>query len=206
MLATATLVAMSAAPAFASSFTLTPPSSGFDIPTGAGGTRGDIVTMVSDYTLASIGIQAFMPIGATETFSAYVYDVQSGNGVNPLAVGASIVAVGNGSDTFYDAPISFTLLSGHTYDIGIDFHSFNDPNLGLTYFAFDVGDPPFTVGPFTVTDGEESHGGPSNSFTPLLRVNDSGSTPPPTVPEPGTLVLIASGLAGIARVVRNARG
>src|ERR1035438_2771965 len=160
------VLCMCSAVAFAGPLTLTPPTSSA-IGGGAGGTRGDIVTMTGDYTLTSIGIDAEIANGAQLTFNAYVYDDQAGSGVNQLALGAPGIVTGDGTEQWFDLPISFTLLSGQSYDIGISFNSFNDPNLEVNYFFFaSPGNPPFSVGPVTVLDGEESHCGPCNGYTP----------------------------------------
>jgi len=185
--------------AFADTLTLTPPT-GNVLGFGAGGTRGDIITMTGDFTLTSIGIQAEINNGAQLTFSAYVYDDENGTGVIPLALGTPMLLTGDGTEQFYDLPISFTLQSGQSYDIGIDFHSFNDPNLQIHYYFFDSGqNPPFSVGPVTVLDGEESHCGPCNVFAPNLRIT-SGQT---GVPEPGTLVMFGTGVLGLAGALRR---
>ena len=80
------LLCMASAGAFADSYTLTPPTGGV-LGYGAGGTRGDIITMTGDFTLTSIGIQGEINNGAQMTFNAYVYDDEGGSGVIPLAVG-----------------------------------------------------------------------------------------------------------------------
>lgn len=194
------LCLMLLAPAFADSFTLTPPTGSF-LGAGAGGTRGDIITMTGNFTLTSIGIDALIANGAQLTFSAYVYDDEGGSGVVPLALGTPMLLTGNGLEQFFTLPISFTLLAGQSYDIGIDFHSFNDPNLEINYFFFDSGgNSPFSNGPFTVLDGEESHCGPCNILTPNLQVMGSGGGG--TTPEPSSLLLIGTGL-GIVGVVRR---
>jgi hypothetical protein len=190
------VLCMSAAPAFAATITLTPPT-GSVLGYGSGGTRGDIVTMTGDFALTSIGIQAQIDPGAALTFNAYVYD---GTGTTQLAAGPDTGFIGTGIEQFYDLAISYTLLAGHSYDIGIDFHGFNSPNLQVRYYSFDIGDPPFSVAPVTVTDGEESHCGACNFFTPNLRLN---GTPQAAVPEPGTLTLIASGAIGLAGAFRR---
>jgi hypothetical protein len=190
------LLCVASASAFADTLFLTPPTGSF-LGFGAGGTRGDYVTMTADFTLTSIGIQAEINNGAQETFSAYVYD---GLGQNQLAVGNNMVFTGDGTEQFYNLPINFTLLAGHSYDIGIDFHSFNDPNLQVHYYFFDAGtNPPFNVAPFTVTDGEESHCGACNIFAPNLEVNGSGAG----VPEPGTFVMLGTGALGLAGVLKR---
>jgi hypothetical protein len=184
---------------FAQQYTLTPPT-GNALGFGAGGTRGDIVTMTGNYSLTSIGIDALILNGAQETFSAYVYNVVNGSGQNPLAVGAPVMFTGNGQEQFFTLPISFTLQAGTEYDIGIDFHSFNDPNLEVNFYFFDSSsNAPFSDGPFTVLDGEESHCGPCNVFAPNLQVNNSGGG---TTPEPTSFLLLGSGL-GLFGLIRR---
>jgi hypothetical protein len=125
--------------------------------------------MTGDYTLTSIGIDALITDDAQLTFNAYVYDDQSGVGVNQLALGASELVTGDGTEQWFDLPISFTLLSGQSYDIGIAFNSFSDPNLEINYFDFTTDNSPFSVGPVTVLDGEQSQCGPCNALTPISR-------------------------------------
>lgn len=194
------LLVLSITPAFASNgLTLTPPTGNF-IGGGAGGTRGDIITMTGNYTLTSIGIDAIILNGANLTFNAYVYDDVGGVGINPLAIGAPVVVSGNGNEVWFDLPISFTLQAGVSYDIGIDFNSFNDPNLEINYYEFDANsNAPFSVGPVTVLDGEESHCGPCNSLAPNLRLNGGSGT----TPEPGSFFLLGSGVLGLFGTLRR---
>jgi len=187
------LACLSAA-AFADTLFLTPPTS-HTLGGGGGGTRGDYVSMTGDFTLSSIGIQGEITKGATETFNAYVY---TGDGVTQLAVGGNMTLTGDGTEQFYNLPINYTLLNGQSYDIGIDFHSFNDPFWQVEYYFFDAGsNPPFDVGPFHVTDGEESHCGSCNGFAPNLEVQGSG------VPEPGTFLMLGTGILGLAGALRR---
>jgi hypothetical protein len=124
-----------------------------------------------------------------------VYD---GTGTTQLAVGSNQTFTGDGTEQFYNLPISFTLHSGTSYDIGIDFHSFNAPNWAVHYYFFDAGsNPPFNVGPFMVTDGEESHCGACNVFAPNLEVQGNG------VPEPGTFLMLGTGILGLAGTLRR---
>ena len=192
-------VAASAGP-----LTLTPPTSSV-ISTGAGGTRGDIITMTGDYTLTSIGIDAVIARSAQLTFNAYVYDDQGGSGVNQLALGASGLVTGDGTEQWFDLPISFTLQAGQSYDIGISFNSYSDPNLEINYFFFASGsNSPFSVGPVTVLDGEESYCGPCNDLAPNLRLDGAGGEVS-GVPEPGSLVLSGTGALVLFGAIRRKR-
>ena len=183
--------------------TLTPPTGSF-IDGGAGGTRGDIITMTGDYTLTSIGIDAVIATGAQLTFNAYVYDDQGGSGVVQLALGASGLVTGDGTEQWFDLPISFTLLSGQSYDIGISFNSFNDPNLAINYFNFTTDNSPFSVGPVTVLDGEESYCGPCNGLAPNLRLDGAGGGVS-GAPEPGSLILLGTGALVLFGAIRRKR-
>jgi hypothetical protein len=189
--------------AFAGPLTLTPPTGSF-IDNSAGATRGDIITMTGDYTLTSIGIDALIVDGAQLTFNAYVYNDQGGSGVNQLALGASELVNGYGTEQWFDLPISFTLQSGQSYDIGISFNSSSDPNLEINYFDFTSDNPPFSVGPVTVLDGEESHCGPCNSIAPNLRLDGAGSGVG-GVPEPGSLILLGTGALVLFGAIRRKR-
>ena len=159
--------------------------------------------MTGDYTLTSIGIDAQIADSAQLTFNAYVYDDQGGTGVIQLALGTSELVTGDGTEQWFDLPISFSLLSGQSYDIGIDFHSFSDPNLQINYFSFNSdNNSPFSVGPVTVLDGEESHCGPCNSVAPNLRLDGSGGG---GVPEPGSLILLGTGALVLFGAIRRKR-
>jgi hypothetical protein len=165
--------------------------------------RGDIITMTGDYTLTSIGIDGVIADGAQLTFNAYVYDDQGGSGVNQLALGASGLVTGNGTEQWFDLPISFTLLAGQSYDIGVGFNSYSDSNLAINYFFFASGTP-FSVGPVTVLDGEEALCGPCNSYTPNLRLDSAGSEVS-GVPEPGSLILLGTGALVLFGAIRRKR-
>ncbi len=186
-------------PAFATSVTLTPPTGSY-VGLGAGGTRGDIITTSSSFAITSIGIEAEINSGDSLTFTAYVWSSDGSNGIAPLMTGTPTVVTGDGTLKFYDLPISYTLGAGPYFDIGVDFGSFNSPSLQINYYFFQAGsNAPFTVDSITVYDGEESHGGPSNSLTPNLRLNGSGGT----TPEPGTLVLLGTGAFGLLGSIRR---
>ena len=168
-------------------------------------TRGDIITMTGDYALTSIGIDARIASGAQFTFHAYVYDDESGSGVNQLALGASGVVTGDGTEQWFDLPVSFTLQSGQSYDIGIGFNVSDDPDLQVNYFDFRAdNNSPFSVGPVTVLDGEEGYCGPCNYWTPNLRLDGAGGGVS-GVPEPGSLILLGAGALVLFGAIRRKR-
>lgn len=188
-------VCLVSAAAFANTLYLTPPTGGY-LGYGAGGTRGDYITMTGDLAITSIGIQGAIDAGTQMTFNAYVYDLSG----NPLMVGGSKVFTGDGTEQWFDLDINYNLLSGKSYDIGIDFHGFNAPNWQVHYYFFDAGsNSPFSVGPVTVFDGEESHCGACNVYAPNLRLNGSGGG----VPEPGTFVMLGTGALGLAGALKR---
>jgi hypothetical protein len=176
-------------------YTLTPPAQydlGYGV--GAGGARGDIVQMTGSYNVTSIGIDGILANGYTTDFTAYVYSSDGVNGLTQLAAN-TISVTGTGSAEFVTIPLTYTLQSGTYYDIGVGWTTYNDPNWQVHYYDFNSGDPSFNVGPFTVLDGEESHCGPCNGYTPNLQLD--------AVPEPGTFLMLGTGILGLAGSLRR---
>ncbi len=177
-------------------YTLTPPANDdLGYGAGAGGTRGDIVQMTGNYNVTSIGIDGILANGYTTDFTAYVWSSDGVSGLTQLAAN-TISVTGNGQKEFITIPLTFTLQSGTYYDIGVGWTNFNDPNWQVHYYNFQPPQPPFSDGPFTVLDGEESHCGPCNAYTPNLQLDAS-------VPEPGTLFMLGTGILGLAGTLRR---
>lgn len=177
-------------------YTLTPPSQ-YDLGYGAGAgqTRGDIVQMTGGYNVTSIGIDGILAQNYTTNFTAYVYSSDGVNGLTQLAAN-TISVTGTGSAEFITIPLTYTLQSNTYYDIGVGWTNFNDPNWQVHYYDFGTGDPSFNVGPFTVLDGEESHCGTCNGYAPNLQLDA-------TVPEPGTFLMLGTGVLGLAGALRR---
>ena len=189
------LVCLSTA-AFADTlYTLTPPANDdLGYGAGAGMTRGDIVQMTGNYNVTSIGIDGILANGYTTNFTAYVWSSDGVSGLTQLAAN-TISVTGTGSAEFITIPLTYTLQSGTFYDIGVGWTNFNDPNLQIHYYNFAPPQPPFQVGPFSVLDGEESHCGPCNVFAPNLQLD--------AVPEPGTFLMLGTGILGLAGTLRR---
>jgi hypothetical protein len=150
--------------------------------------------------VTSIGIElAILNLG-TVTLNPYIYSALDGIGQVPLAIGTPSTFTGsyNVQYWFYDLPVSYTLVSGQTYDIGVDFNSFNNPDLDFWSYQFNSTNPPFTIGSIIVTDGEELRCGPCNTLMPHLRL--TGNI---VVPEQPSLSFVAGGLIVAAGRLRR---
>jgi len=166
-----------------------------------GGVPGPIrgIGLLADqsFTISSVGL--FSDIGST-SYDVSIYSSTDGNQTTGVLASATATVGGSGLQ-WYDIPINFAFNAGNYYAIawattsgaviqggtGAYFHYGYDSNL------------PLTTGPVTLINGfadPNTGSGFNNLLHPQLRVDAS-------LPEPATLFLVATGLAGFRFSMRR---
>lgn len=191
-----------ASPIFAATITFVPPNDtvGSVFTTnsndGYAGDRGILFQLSGDTTIDSVGIfQDLTDVALTY----YVYQTPSAStsdetGYSLLQTGTSAITTsGLQWIDFGFAPLALT--SGNSYYVAFSFTGNSNQN-----FYYSNANVTWTQGIFTQLDGAAA-GDANNSVVPAIRLDTSAG-----VPEPGTIVLAAAGLAGILYLRRQVSG
>jgi hypothetical protein len=182
---------------------------------GSDSDRSVVFDVLVPFSISSAGIR-FDPLtgGATElTVSIYQSglnaEFSNGGADHGSLLGTASTAITDVGLAFYDVPIAFAFAAGSRYDLAFTVNGrtgwgYDINNLEFYNYNFAVPGGPYTAGGLvSVVDGA-SHpdtGNYNNTVMPHARFDGAAG---PVVPEPASLLLFGTGLAGL-RVWRKRR-
>jgi hypothetical protein len=180
--------------------------------------RSTVFDVVTGFSIDSAGIRFDPLAGGATNIEVAIYasnlnnSFSNGSASHGALLASATQAISDVGLAFYNVPIAFTFLSGQRYDLAFSAtgSSWGSGLNNFEFYSYNFDSPggPYAAGPVSVVDGAchsatDDCSNYNNSVMPHIEFDTTATTA--TVPEPGTLALLGTGILGFVRAVRRRR-